>query len=326
MQLSAAPDRAEAVAAASVCGDARFQLKPGRPGVVLKLCGSDPRRARLAGGGGGGGGGGGKRPRDCRQPGGAGDDTSRGAAASVLRGLRGAAAGPVQGVELRHAELTAIHVAPEFKDAGGQLGEANEGAITLSNVVSLKIFAGLHTLDLECNRLGDDGITRLCLWCLPQLRFLRCLFLASNEFGVPGLRAIVNYVEGKLAAVHAATPSTPSNASPAGRPQPIEAVGLTNNLLYSNKPEDEGATVLLARLLQACGKSLRRLHLNHVGMPTSAAATMMQLCFAGDTERAEGFPYPQLVIYLKQNDICKELLHSMLRTLGVSAAAGRFVV
>ncbi|ESL07360.1 hypothetical protein TRSC58_04950 [Trypanosoma rangeli SC58] len=321
MQLSAEPGRSEDIAAASVREDACFQLKAGRSGVLLKLCRHSPRRACPAGGSGGS-----KRPRDCCQPGGVVEEASRDVAASVLSGLLGVSTSPFRGVELRHAELTATHLAPEPKDAGRQLGEKNEGSITLLDVFSLSKFAGLHTLDLECNRLGDDGITRLCLWCLPQLRFLRCLFVASNGFGVPGLRAIVSYLEGDVAATRAPTSFAPFSASLGPKPQPLEAVGLTNNPFYSNKVEGEDATVLLSRLLQACGLSLRRLHLNHVGMSASAAATMMQLCFAGGTERAEGFLHPQLVIYLKQNDICKEWLFSTLRGLGVGAAAGNFVV
>ncbi|RNF12090.1 hypothetical protein TraAM80_00507 [Trypanosoma rangeli] len=323
MQLSAESGRSEDVAPASVHEDACFQLKAGRSGVLLKLCRNNPRRACLVGGSGGS-----KRPRGCCQPGGVVGEASRDVAASVLCGLLEVSTRPFQGVELRHAELTATHLAPEPKDACRQLGEKNEGSITLSDVFYLNKYAGLHTLDLECNCLGDDGITRLCLWCLPQLRFLKCLFVASNGFGVPGLRAIVSYLEGDVAAMRAPTSFAPVSVSITPKPQPLEAVGLTNNPFYSNndEDEDEDATVLLGRLLKACGLSLRRLHLNHVGMSASAAATMMQLCFAGGTGRAEGFLHPQLVIYLKQNGICKERLSSTLRDLGVGAAAGNFVV
>ncbi|EKF33406.1 hypothetical protein MOQ_002733 [Trypanosoma cruzi marinkellei] len=321
MRSSAALGSFNGVAAAHFCEDAQFQLQSGKLGLFLKFCRDVRRHARLAGGNGGQ-----KRARECRETTVAVEEEPGDVASEVLCGVCRAATRLFQGVELRHAELRAIHVACEAEDANRKLGERDEDPMTLASIFSLDSFVSLHTLDLECNCLGDEGITRLCLWCLPQLCFLKRLFVASNGFGVSGLRAIVNYTEGNAPGTDAHTPSTfPFTTRTETKLHPLEAVGLTNNPLFSND-NDEEVTDLLSCLLHACGPLLRRLHLNHVGMPTSSAVTMVRMCFAGDKVRPHGFPHTQLTVYLKQNDIDKERFYSRLRDLEIGAAARTFVV
>ncbi|EAN96929.1 hypothetical protein C3747_68g165 [Trypanosoma cruzi] len=321
MRPSAALSSFKGVAAVHCCEDAQFRLQSGRLGLFLKLRGDVMRHARLAGGNGGQ-----KRTRDCRETTVAVEEKPGDVASAVLCGVCGVATRLFQGVELRHAELRAIHVACEAEDANRRLGERGEDPITLTSIFSLDSFAGLHTLDLECNCLGDEGITKLCLWCLPQLCFLKRLFVASNGFGVSGLRAIVNYTEGNASGTDARMPSafSPNNITET-KLHPLEAVGLTNNPLFSND-KDEEVTDLLSCLLHACGPLLRRLHLNHVGMPTSSAVTMVQVCFAGDKVRPQDFQDTQLTVYLKQNYIDKEQFYLTLRDLEMGAAARMFLV
>ncbi|ESS68546.1 hypothetical protein TCDM_02707 [Trypanosoma cruzi Dm28c] len=269
MRPSAALSPFKGVAAVHCCEDAQFRLQSDRLGLFLKLRGDVMRHARLAGGNGGQ-----KRARDCRETTVAVEEKPGDVASAVLCGVRGVTTRLFQGVELRHAELRAIHVACEAEDSSRKLGERGEDPITLTSIFSLDSFASLHTLDLECNCLGDEGITKLCLWCLPQLCFLKRLFVASNGFGVPGLRAIVKYTEGNVSGKDARVPSAFSlNNNTEKKLHPLEAVGLTNNPLFSND-KDEEVTDLLSCLLHACGPVLRRLHLNHVRMPTSSAVAM----------------------------------------------------
>ncbi|KEG07400.1 hypothetical protein DQ04_09911010 [Trypanosoma grayi] len=254
-------------------------------------------------------------------------------AACVLHALCGVSGQPLRGLELRHARLVAADVAPEERDVSCQDGTGNLTLCTLLGGEGL--FSSLRTLDLECNDLRDEGIIRLCVQCLPRLPFLQCLFVASNDFGVPGLEAIVQYTEGWVCDALAAAPDGDdsgggggggTNAASGGmKPHPLETVGLTNNLLYAGSDD---ATLLLGRLLQACRSVLRRVHLNHVQMPTSAATELLHTVTASSCvgeRRLSGFPRLE-AIYLKQNDVDKERFRSVLQGVGADAIARAFVL
>ncbi|KAH9578986.1 Leucine-rich repeat [Trypanosoma melophagium] len=248
------------------------------------------------------------------------DDTTL----SILRALRKVSDVPLRGLELRHARITASHIGcseKEEKATDREIKQKKTTAPTLYSYFSLGKFASLHTLDLECNKLGDDGVTYLSQWCLPQLKFLHSLFLASNGFGMTGMESIVQYVE-RYHMCDAVSNVTATNSGLHG----LETVGLSNNAICVNKESTE----LIFRLLLACRRVLRRLHMNHVHMSTASSVSLLELVTSLSEEQLLKFPHLQ-TIYIKQNEINKDEFRSIQKRISAvspaaAAAAQAFLV
>lgn len=258
----------------------------------------------------------------------------------------------VRGLELRHADLTADDV------GHGVVAESPNTGGAASSLVAIKpvrlaslllsphmpwsagsdghVLCRLHTLDLECNALGDDGIRALSASALPWMPCLRRLHLASNNFHAEGLRALVDVLCG-----------------PDGHPhgtRALEVVGLTNNPVFTAEVADHGVEAAetaqqLVRLCTHFSHTLRRVHLNHVGMTSSAGCTLLEAVLlssvptsgearentlAGDLPSPLGrslLPaFPRLdTLYLKQNsDLDQTEVHHHLQQR-VEVSKGRDV-
>ncbi|ORC87441.1 uncharacterized protein TM35_000222400 [Trypanosoma theileri] len=265
-----------------------------------------------------------KRPRECSDKKGPTELPQDDIALSVLKAIGKVSDAPLRGLELRHARITASHIGcseKEEKETEGELNEKASGPLTLYTYFSLGNFVSLRILDLECNNLGDDGVTQLCQWCLPQLKFLHSLFLASNDFGLTGLEAIVQYVE-----KYHVSDAVPRVTAEKSELHGLEAVGLSNNAICV---KDE-STALLCRLLLACRRVLHRLHMNHVHMSTASSVSLLKLVTSINDEQIPRFPHLQ-AIYIKQNEIDMDEFRSIQQRVSAvsapaAAAAHTFVV
>lgn len=246
-------------------------------------------------------------------------------AQSVLAGLDAALAslnedGPttasIDGLRLRHCGLEALHL-----DCTPNAGEAGK-PFTLRKLLHRppSIFTAIATLDLESNRLGDRGVAVLTNAVLPHLPHLRHLLLASNGISAVGL--------GHLSDGVAAADTTISRQ--------LETIGLTNNPLGASEmpygePDDsengvaseETASLtptasrqlgtLLAALVRHFAGSIRRVHLNHVGLTTGDAVELVRELF-----RISVASRLFDMAYLRENSgmDCTALLQELQRSCG----------
>lgn len=174
----------------------------------------------------------------------------------------------LNGVEIRHAGLTAIDVAENCdysRDRNNTEGSRSTPHPPRSDTL---VFFLLHrsrpwqldqlvTLDLESNSLGNEGLRLLCITVLPHLPNVSRLLLASNSIGSEGLIVLRDALE-----------LTERTVCPH-----LAVLGLTNNPL-SEHTRELGA--VLSSIMLAREGSIHRLHINHVGLDTDNATMLIQ--------------------------------------------------
>lgn len=213
------------------------------------------------------------------------------------------AGGPL--VEGERSSLSCLSLSHLFL----RLGE--QGLVDLSRITML---------DLEVNRLGSAGVTQLCVHFLPALPQLRRLHLATNQIGIEGLNNLVRFsvihpLEQQVGGVKGT--DAEEKISRAKRALPLEVLGLTNNPLstssdpsgsLSSTPSlhhpvdhtDNSAAIQWESVSSGCGigntlavwlhlhsSTVRRLHLNHVGLTTEDAVQLLGKLLFGTSAALE---------------------------------------
>lgn len=171
-------------------------------------------------------------------------------------------------LQLRHNDLQDLDIYTDGNETRRGPGPpcATLHQLILSDALSRFRLSYLTCLDLECNALGGEGVGVLCRAVLPLLPCLTRLHLASVGCNFSGLQTLVeNMPEGLK----------------------MEVIGLTNNNLLPTESDltshpglncANGLGVLLGctlvKLLRRYACTIRRVHLNHVGLDTSSVVCL----------------------------------------------------